>query len=127
MSIVEKENDSGILFNDRIFFLLQDRHIGYLSEVKIDDPLEKLNFEKAKITVPITHVKTAVVLDREVHIKLLQSEGSKKFEKDWVLRMSSMDLAKKWYDILHAEKIKEVQRKSPQKTTPKHDKNQMNS
>jgi hypothetical protein len=127
VSIVEKENDSGIMFNDRVFFLLPGRHIGYLSEVKLDDPPEKLNFEKAKIVIPITQVKTTVVLEREVHIKLLQAEGSKKFEKDWVLRMSSAGLAKKWYDILHAEKIKEVQRKSPHKSTPKNDKNQTHS
>jgi hypothetical protein len=59
---------------------------------------------------------------------LLQTDGSKKFEKDWVLRMSTPALAKKWYDILHAEKIKEIQKKSPPKNiTSKNDKYQAQS
>lgn len=73
-------------------------------------------------------MKTAVAQEREVLIKLLQTEGSKKFEKDWLLRMSTPALAKKWCDILHTEKIKEIQRKAPPKNImPKNDKFQTQS
>jgi hypothetical protein len=121
VSIVEKENDSGIMYNDRTFFLLPEKTIGYLSDAKIDDPPERLDFDKAKILIPISQIKTVVVLEKELHIKLVQAEASKKIEKDWILRMSSAGLAKKWYDRLHHEKITEIQKKS----TPKNDKSKI--
>lgn len=103
------------MFNDRIFFLLPEKHIGYLSEVKIEEPPEKIDFSKAKITIPIPQMKSVLVLDKELHIKLLQTQASKKVEKDWILRMSTTTLAKKWYDRLQQEKMIEMQKKS----TPK--------
>lgn len=36
LSIVEKENDSGILFNERILFLLEGQHLGYLSKINMN-------------------------------------------------------------------------------------------
>lgn len=44
ISVLEKENESGIMFNQRIFFLLSGHHIGYLSEVKMSETPEKINF-----------------------------------------------------------------------------------
>ena len=52
------------MFNDRLFFLLPEKHIGYLSEVKIDEPPEKVDFSKAKIIISISHMKSVVVLEK---------------------------------------------------------------
>ena len=43
---------------------------------------------------------------------MLQTEANKKVEKDWILRMSTTNLAKKWYDRLKQEKMIEMQKKS---------------
>lgn len=37
LTIAEKENESGIMFNDRLFFLLSVQHIGYISSFNIND------------------------------------------------------------------------------------------
>lgn len=44
LSIVEKENDSGIFFNERILFLLAGQHLGYLSKVDLSQKPEDLKF-----------------------------------------------------------------------------------
>jgi hypothetical protein len=115
VSILEKENDSGIMYNERLFFLLPEKYIGYISDVKADDPPSKIKFEKSKISIPITQLRSFVLNERELHIKVVQSDGARKLEKDWNLRMASPALAKKWYDRLQREKLVV----STNKVTPK--------
>lgn len=40
------------MFNDRIFFLLPDQHIGYISDPKLTDP-HLIPFHKAKSKVTL--------------------------------------------------------------------------
>ncbi len=40
------------MFNDRILFLIPDKHIGYISDTKATHP-EYIPFQKAKIKIPI--------------------------------------------------------------------------
>lgn len=44
ITIAEKENESGIMFNDRLFFLLSTQHIGYISSFNINDKPESIDF-----------------------------------------------------------------------------------
>jgi hypothetical protein len=46
------------MFNDRILFLLEGQHIGYLSKVDPKQPLQDLNFEQSKMTVLLPHIRT---------------------------------------------------------------------
>lgn len=50
--------------------------------------------------VPLQLLKSFVINERELHIKLVQLEGNHKLEKDWILRMSTPLLVKKWHDKL---------------------------
>jgi hypothetical protein len=61
LSILEKENDSGIFYNERLFFLLSGQHIGYMSDIKMGESPEQANFEKPKTTVLLTNIKSIVV------------------------------------------------------------------
>lgn len=107
------------MFNDRIFFLQPGKCIGYISEVKIDEPASKAGFDKPKLTVPISQLKTFVVNERELRIKVTQTDGTRRLEKDWNLRLATPLLAKKWYDRLQREKVLETAKKS----SPKVEKN----
>lgn len=77
------------MFNERLFFLSPDKNIGYLSQPQPQENPQRINFDNAKIVIPISQVKTAVSVGREVHIKVVQAEGGKKVEKEWVLRTST--------------------------------------
>lgn len=44
LSVLEKENDSGIFFNERLFFLLSGQHIGYMSDTKMGESPEQGSF-----------------------------------------------------------------------------------
>ena len=35
LTIAQKENDSGLIFNERLFFVLSTQHIGYLSKINV--------------------------------------------------------------------------------------------
>lgn len=35
VSIAEKENDTGLMWNQRLLFLLEGQHLSYLSEIKL--------------------------------------------------------------------------------------------
>ncbi len=65
----------------------------------MDHP-SQINFGKAKHVIPLQQIKSFVVNDRELHIKLIQQQGNRKLEKDWILRMANPLLVKKWYDKL---------------------------
>ncbi len=43
-SVAEKENNSGILFNERLFFLMSGQHIGYMSQVHLHQRPEDVDF-----------------------------------------------------------------------------------
>lgn len=79
-SIVEKENDSGILYNDRIFFLLPEVHIGYLSESNYE-LISTLNFDKYKAIIPIANVKVLAIMEKELRIKFVTMEDNKRADK----------------------------------------------
>ena len=45
MSVVEKENESGFKFNERLFIVVHGVFFGYMSKVKMNDSPNKINIE----------------------------------------------------------------------------------
>ena len=56
------------MFNDRIFFLVPDKHIGYVSDIKAIEP-QYIPFQKAKHKIPIENIKTILVSEKEFKVK----------------------------------------------------------
>ncbi len=83
------------------------------------DRPSQINFEKAKHVIPLQQIKSFVVNDRELHIKLIQQQGNRKLEKDWILRMVNPLLVKKWYDKLQKKPQSESPKKQPSESPKK--------
>jgi hypothetical protein len=75
------------MFNDRILFLIPDKCIGYISDIKASHP-EYIPFEKAKSRISIENIKTVMVNEREFRLKFYVLDGNKRMEKSWLLRMA---------------------------------------
>lgn len=103
------------MFNQRIFFLLPEEHIAYISEVKMNEDPEKINFEKPKSTILIADIKNLLTKENELTIRYAFVDGTKRIERSWVLRMTNPAMAKKWYDRLQREKTNEAIKRSPKK------------
>jgi hypothetical protein len=56
------------MFNDRIFFLVPDKHIGYVSDTKATEP-HYIPFQKAKHTISIENIKNILVNEKEFKVK----------------------------------------------------------
>lgn len=87
------------MYNDRIFFLIPDKHIGYVSDIKATEP-QLIPFQKAKHTIPIENIKTILVNEKEFKVKYYVLDGDKKNDKVWLFRTKDPSLAKKWQDKL---------------------------
>lgn len=59
MTIAEKENESGLKFNERLFILVHSQYFGYISKVKINEEAEKIDISSAKVKVPIKNLYTS--------------------------------------------------------------------
>lgn len=86
LSVLEKENDSGIMFNERIFFLLSGQHIGYLSDIKSSEAPDQIVFDKPKTTVLLTNLKSIIINATQLTLKFYLIDANKKSEKVWILK-----------------------------------------
>lgn len=66
----------------------------------MDQPPERINFEKPKLTVLISDLKSVSVSDKIITLKFIVSENNKKIDKVWVIRAETSILARKWSDKL---------------------------
>jgi hypothetical protein len=107
-SILEKENESGLMFNDRVFFIEPMVQFGYLSDAKSLPSADSLT--KAKTKVPINNIRNVLVNERQINLKFVVEDGTRLLEKSWILRAATEGLAKSWQDRLRAEKSREVLR-----------------
>lgn len=91
-SLVEKENESGILFNERLFYLHASKCIGYFTSTK--QALDNLNFNDPKSTILISSIKGITQNGDSVAISFFLVDGGL---KKWVLRFKYEEVARKWF------------------------------
>lgn len=115
MSIVEKENESGISYNERLFILVHDSYFGYLSKVKINEQPDKIKIEEAKVKIPIKNLYIAEAVDNMLRIKFTHEVDGKLVPKEWIFRITTARLAQLWKELLDYEVKMRAKAKSPEK------------
>ena len=103
MTIAEKENESGIKYNERLFILVHDEFIGYISKVKITDPAESIDINSAKVKIPIKNLFTFEVEQEILKIKFTYQEEGRIIPKQWAFKMATGKLAELWKQLLQYE------------------------
>lgn len=97
LTIVDKENDSGIMSNKRLFYLSSHGFIGYLRSPDEHDGPHTINFEMSKMIVPVANIKGITARHNTITISFYLINGTTKSERAWVIRMKTDHLAHDWY------------------------------
>ena len=103
MSIVEKENESGIKFNERLFVVLHGQFFGYISQVKMNEDPMNIDVQTAKVKIPIKDLAQVETDHDIIQIKFTQKIEGKLFPKEWILRVASAKMANFWKELLQYE------------------------
>jgi len=74
--------------------------IGYISDVRINDPPHAIIFSNPKIEIKISSITNTLLNGNELTIIFLESINGKRMESSWLLKMESSDLAKRWWTKL---------------------------
>lgn len=113
-SIVQKESDLGLTFNQRLLILVEGAFFGYISKyVETEDP-SKIDLSKCKESIPTKHITAVDRAKDTICIKfyIVEKTTNKKISKKYVLKFSTEKLAITWADLFNQEKTKSEAKRS---------------
>lgn len=94
-SLVEKQSERGLSYNQRLFILLEGHYFGYTKDYDKRN-LGAFDVNKLKVQVPLQDLRKIVPKDDKLALYINQYEKGKLKSVKWTFKMATEALAFSW-------------------------------
>lgn len=99
-SLVEKNSESGIRYNERLLVLVEEKYLGYVTDFNSKNLASSCVAKKIRKKVALKDIRRVSAKDRSLTILINMLEDDKRKSVKWLFRISSPKIATEWAELL---------------------------